>query len=269
MLGDYLRARRELVHPESVGLTVNGIRRVAGLRREEVAMLAGISSDYYLRLEQGRDRNPSMQVLEALARVLQLDLAATDYLLELAAPKPRHRQPRPRREQVTEGIRSLLDVIGLPAFVHGRYFDVLAGNPLAAALSPNLSAGQNRIRSVFLDPAERALYPDWTAATARFVAGFRESVGRDTDDPRVVQLVGELSLSSERFRKLWARHDIRTRAGGPTRLNHPQLGDLTLRGEKLAIGGSAGQILVVFNAEPASSSAEKLALLGSLASANG
>lgn len=268
MLGDYLRARRELVHPESVGLPVNGVRRVSGLRREEVAMLAGISSDYYLRLEQGRDRNPSMQVLEALARVLQLDQSATDYLLGLAAPKPRHRQPRPRREQVTDGIRHLVDVMELPAFVHGRYFDVLAGNALAAALSPNLQAGHNRLRSVFLDPAERDLYPDWVQATARFVAGFRESVGRDTDDPRFVQLVGELSVSSERFRKLWARHDIRTRAGGPTRLNHPQLGDLSLQGEKLAIGGSEGQVLVVFHAAPGSSSAEKLALLGSLSSAD-
>ena len=269
MLGDYLRARRELVRPESVGLPVNGVRRVAGLRREEVAMLAGISSDYYLRLEQGRDRNPSIQVLEALARVLRLDQAATDYLLGLAAPQPRHHQPRPKREQVTEGIRNLVEVLQLPAFVHGRYFDVLAANALAAALSPNLQTGQNRLRSVFLDPAERELYPDWVQATARFVAGFRESVGRDTDDPRFVQLVGELSLSSERFRKLWARHDIRTREGGPTRLNHPQLGDLSLRGEKLAIGGSEGQILVVFNAEPASSSAEKLALLGSLVRGTG
>jgi transcriptional regulator with XRE-family HTH domain len=269
MLGDYLRARRELVHPESVGLPVNGVRRVAGLRREEVAMLAGISSDYYLRLEQGRDRNPSMQVLEALARVLQLDQAATDYLLGLAAPKPRHRQPRPKREQVTDGIRHLVAVMELPAFVHGRYFDVLAGNALAAALSPNLQAGQNRLRSVFLDPAERELYPDWIQATARFVAGFREAVGRDADDPRVVQLVGELSLSSERFRKLWARHDIRTRVGGPTRLNHPQLGDLSLQGEKLSIGGSEGQVLVVFHAAPGTSSAEKLALLGSLATAPG
>jgi transcriptional regulator with XRE-family HTH domain len=266
LLGDYLRARRELVRPESVGLPVGGLRRVAGLRREEVAMLSGISSDYYLRLEQGRDRHPSMQVLEALARVLQLDQAATDYLLGLAAPKPRHRQPRPKREQATEGISNLVDVMDLPAFVHGRYFDVLAANGLAAALSPNLLAGQNRLRSVFLDPAERALYPDWIQATARFVAGFRESVGSDTDDRRFVQLVGELSLSSERFRKLWARHDIRTRAGGATRLNHPQLGELTLRGEKLAIGGSEGQVLVVFHAEPGSSSAEKLALLGSLAS---
>jgi DNA-binding XRE family transcriptional regulator len=267
MLGDYLRARRELVPPESVGLPTGGVRRVSGLRREEVAMLAGISSDYYLRLEQGRDRNPSMLVLEALARVLQLDQAATDYLLGLAAPKPRHRQPRPKREQVTDGIRHLVDVMELPAFVHGRYFDVLAGNALAAALSPNLQVGRNRLLSVFLDPAERDLYPDWIQATARFVAGFRESVGRDTDDPRFVQLVGELSLSSERFRKLWARHDIRTRAGGPTRLSHPQLGDLSLQGEKLAIGGSEGQVLVVFHAAPGSSSAEKLSLIGSLASA--
>ncbi|HEX4018786.1 MAG TPA: helix-turn-helix transcriptional regulator [Frankiaceae bacterium] len=267
MLGDYLRARRELVRPESVGLPVNGVRRVAGLRREEVAMLSGISSDYYLRLEQGRDRNPSIQVLEALARVLQLDQAATDYLLGLAAPQPRHRRPRPKREQVAEGIRQLVDEMARPAFVHGRYFDVLAANSLAGALSPNLQTGRNRLLSVFIDPSERELYPDWAQATARFVAGFRESVGRDTDDPRFVQLVGELSVSSERFRKLWARHDIRTRAGGPTRLNHPQLGDLTLQGEKLAIGGSEGQILVVFHAAPGSSSAEKLALLGSLASA--
>ena len=228
-------------------------------------MLAGISSDYYLRLEQGRDRNPSMQVLEALARVLQLDLAATDYLLELAAPKPRHRQPRPRREQVTAGIRSLLDVIGLPALFTGA-----TSTCWPAIRSPRRSRRTFRLGTTgsarYFSIPRKGLLSDWTAATARFVAGFRESVGRDTDDPRVFSWSAN-SLSSERFRKLWARHDIRTRAGGPTRLNHPQLGDLTLRGEKLAIGGSAGQILVVFNAEPASSSAEKLALLGSLASA--
>jgi transcriptional regulator with XRE-family HTH domain len=124
-LGDYLRARHELVQPGSVGLPAGGVRRVAGLRREEVAMLAGISSDHYLRLEQGRDRNPSIQVLEALARVLDLDQAATGYLLSLATPRPSHRRRRPRRETVPAGIRQLLDVLGLPAFVEGRYFDVL------------------------------------------------------------------------------------------------------------------------------------------------
>jgi transcriptional regulator with XRE-family HTH domain len=264
LLGDYLRARRELVHPDSVGLPAGGVRRVPGLRREEVSLLAGISSDYYLRLEQGRDRNPSVQVLEALARVLQLDDAATDYLLSLAAPRPRHRR-RPRREVVPAGVGQLLDVIGLPAFVEGRYLDVLAANALAHALSPNLQAGQNRLTAVFLDPAERALYPDWDRDTARLVAGFRESVGSDTDDPRFVQLVGELSLSSERFRQLWARHDVRSREGMPTRMHHPQVGELTLSREKLVIGGARGQMLVVYHAQPGSSSAEKLALLASLA----
>ena len=266
MLGEYLRARRELVQPDSVGLPAGGVRRVAGLRREEVAMLAGISPDYYLRLEQGRNRNPSIQVLEALARVLRLDQAATDHLLSLATPRPRHRRHRPRRETVPAGIRQLLDVLGLPGFVEGRYFDVLAANGLARALSPNLQEGHNRLRAVFLDPAERALYPDWDHATARLVAGFRESVGTDTDDPRFVQLVGELSLSSERFRQLWARHDVRTREGMPTLIRHPQVGDLTLSREKLAIGGAEGQLLVVYHAQPGTSSAEKMALLASLVS---
>jgi transcriptional regulator with XRE-family HTH domain len=264
-LGDYLRARRELVQPESVGLRVNGVRRVAGLRREEVAMLAGISSDYYLRLEQGRDRNPSIQVLEALARVLGLDRTATDHLLGLAKPQPRLRRRRPRGETAPAGIRQLLDVMGLPAFVEGRYFDVLAANNLARSLSPNLEVGQNRLRAVFLDPAEKALYPDWDQATARLVAGFRESVGRDSDDPRFVQLVGELSLSSERFRRLWPRHDVQAREGMPTRIHHPLVGDLTLSREKLAIGGAEGQMLVVYHALPGTSSAEKMGLLSSLA----
>ncbi|GAA4657930.1 MULTISPECIES: helix-turn-helix domain-containing protein [Amycolatopsis] len=264
LLGDYLRARRELVSPESVGLPVSGLRRVAGLRREEVAMLAGISSDYYLRLEQGRDRNPSVQVLESIARVLRLDQDGTDYLISLAAPKPRRR--RPRRETVPAGIAQLLEVIGLPAFVEGRYFDVLAANSLAGALSPNLRVGENRLRAVFLDPAERALYPDWEHATAQLVAGFRESVGNDTDDPRFVQLVGELSLASEKFRQLWARHDVHLREGAPTRVHHPQVGDFTLHREKLAISGADGQMLVVYHAEPGTSDAEKLALLAALAS---
>ncbi|HVW44555.1 MAG TPA: helix-turn-helix transcriptional regulator [Amycolatopsis sp.] len=264
LLGDFLRARRELVRPETAGLPVSGLRRVAGLRREEVALLAGISSDYYLRLEQGRDRNPSAQVLEALARVLHLDEAATDYLLSLAVPRPRRRR-RPKREVVPAGIRQLLDVVALPAFVEGRYFDVLAANGLARALSPNLCEGRNRLRSLFLDAGERDLYPDWEQATAGLVAGFRESVGTTTDDPRCVQLVGELSLSSERFRQLWARHDVKPREGMPAVINHPQVGELTVIREKLAIGGTDGQLLVMYHATPGTSSAEKLALLASLA----
>jgi transcriptional regulator with XRE-family HTH domain len=267
LLGDYLRARRELVTPDSVGLPAIGTRRVAGLRREEVAMLAGISSDYYLRLEQGRDRNPSIQVLEAIARVLRLDESGTEYLLGLAAPRPRHRQ-RTRREAVPDSIRQLLDVIGLPAFVEGRYLDVLATNRLATALSPNVRVGENRIRSIFLDPAERDLHPDWERTTGRLVAGFRESVGSNIDDPRAVELVGELSLGSEQFRRLWARHDVKVRRGLDIRMRHPQVGELTVSCEKLTISGTDGQILVVYHAEAGTDSADKLALLGSLTTSN-
>lgn len=163
------------------------------------------------------------------------------------------------------GIRQFLSVVGLPAFVEGRYFDVLAANELAYCLSPNLQAGRNRLRAVFLDPAEQALYPDWDAATAGLVAGFRQSVGSDVDDQGFVQLVGELSLSSDRFRRLWARHDVVSSEGAPVRLDHPQVGLLSLSREKLAVTGTEGQLLVMYHAAPGSSSAEKLGLLASLA----
>jgi transcriptional regulator with XRE-family HTH domain len=261
-LGDYLRARRELVSPGQAGLPVLGLRRVPGLRREEVAMLAGISADYYLRLEQGRDRNPSVQVLESLARVLHLDDDATAYLLGLGAEKPRRSRRRPRRESVPTGIAKLVAVLPLPAFVEGRYFDVLAANALATALSPRLVVGGNRLRDVFLDPAERELYRDWDEDTERLVAGFRESAGTDTDDPRLIELVGEVSRASPRFRELWGRHDVRAREGAPMRMDHPQVGDLRLNREKLGIGGSAGLMLVVYHPDAGTDAADKLALLG-------
>ncbi|MGX1909979.1 helix-turn-helix domain-containing protein [Streptomyces phaeochromogenes] len=263
LLGDYVRARRELVTPEQVGIPVMGVRRVPGLRREEVAMLAGISVDYYLRLEQGRDRNPSVQVLESLARVLRLDDDATAYLLRLGADKPRRRQRRRRKETVPPGIASLVAMLPLPATVEGRYFDVLAANALATALSPRLVVGANRLRDVFLDPAEQALYPDWENATVGMVAGFRESVGTDTDDPRFIELVGELCLASPRFSRLWARHDVEACEGAPKHIDHPQVGSLHLNRERLAIGGTAGQMLVVHHPDPGSDNADKLALLAS------
>jgi transcriptional regulator with XRE-family HTH domain len=262
-LGEYLRARRELVLPEDVGIRAGSLRRVAGLRREEVAMLAGISSDYYLRLEQGRDRNPSIQVLKALAQVLQLDDDATAYLVTLGQPRPRAAR-RPRREVVPTGIRQLIDSIGLPAFVEGRYLDVLASNALARALAPTLVEGNNRLLDFFLDRGEQDLFIDWDLAVSGLVAGFRDAVGTDTGDPRFVQLVGELSLRSEVFRKVWARQDVRVRQGGPVRMRHPQVGDLSLRREKLEITGTDGLMLVVYHAEPGSESASLLALLGSL-----
>jgi transcriptional regulator with XRE-family HTH domain len=262
-LGEYLRARRELVDPADAGLRVMGVRRTPGLRREEVATLAGISADYYLRLEQGRDRNPSQHVLQALARVFGLDAAATQYLLSLSAARPAPPR-RPRREVVPAGIRQLLDALELPAFAENRMFDVLAANRLATALSPGIRPGTNRLRSVFLDPGERDLHPDWEQATGGLVASFRASIGTDADDPRIAQLVGELSLASERFRQLWARHDVKPLAGAQARMRHPQVGMLELRREKLSIGDSGGQLLVIYHAEPGSETARSLALLGSL-----
>jgi transcriptional regulator with XRE-family HTH domain len=263
LLGEYVRARRELVTPEQAGIPAFGVRRVPGLRREEVALLAGISADYYLRLEQGRDRNPSVQVLESIARVLRLDEDATAHLLRLGAAKPRRRRPRPRKETVPAGIAKLLATLPVPALVEGRYFDVLAANALATALSPRFTAGSNRLRSLFLDPAEQALYPYWEGAAGGMVAGFRESVGTDTDDPRFIELVGELSLASPLFSRLWARHDVQACEAAPKYLDHPQVGGLRLNRERLSIDGTAGQTLVVYHADPGTDTADKLTLLAS------
>ncbi|MFE5775782.1 helix-turn-helix domain-containing protein [Brachybacterium sp. NPDC056505] len=265
LLGQYLRARRDLVTPAQAGIPQIGMRRVPGLRREEVAMLAGISSDYYLRLEQGRDHSPSRQVLEALARVLQLDEDGAVYLLSLAGDRPRPTRRRVRREVVPAGVSTLVDTIGFPAFVEGRYFDVLAANPMAAALSPRLTVGANRLRDVFLDPAERDLYPDWDAVTRQLIAGFRESVGTDVENQRFVELVGSLSLASPRFRELWGRHDVTRREGATITLDHPQVGALTLYREKLPITGTAGQMLVLYHPEPGGKDADALTLLSASA----
>jgi transcriptional regulator with XRE-family HTH domain len=264
LLGAFLRARRELVSPEDAGVPVVGVRRVPGLRREEVAMLAGISADYYLRLERGRDRSPSAQVLESLARVLRLDEDTTAYLLGLAAGKPR-RRPRPRKEAVPPSTARFVAMLPLPAFVEGRYLAVLAANPLATALSPRLVPGGNRLRDVFLDEAEQALFPDFELAAAGLVAGFRQAVGTDTDDPRCIELVGELSLVSPLFRRLWARHDVRPRVGAVIPFNHPQVGEIRLNREKLLISGTDGIMLVVYHPDAGTADADKLALLASAA----
>jgi transcriptional regulator with XRE-family HTH domain len=260
-LGAYLRARRDLVTPEQAGIPAGPHRRVAGLRREEVATLAGISADYYLRLERGRDKNPSSQVLAALARVLHLDEVEHQYLLDLAKPSRRAR-PRRRAERVPARLHHLLAALGVPAFIEGRAFDVLASNPLALAFSPRLRPGENRLRSLILDPEEREFHADWAAATAEFVGLFRKSIGEDTDDARVVELVGELSLASARFRALWARHDVRQLEGGTTTVNHPVVGELRLHRDKLPVDGLT---LVLYYPDTGTDSAEKLQVLASLA----
>jgi transcriptional regulator with XRE-family HTH domain len=266
-LGAYLKARRGLVSPEQAGIPAGGIRRVPGLRREEVAMLAGISADYYLRLERGRDTHPSPQVLDALARVLRLDETERGYLFELAAPPTRNRT-RARRtppERVPARLHHLLAAVDVPAFVEGRTFDVLAANELATALSPRLRPGQNRLRSLLLDPEEQAFQKDWATSAAGIIAAFREQAGAHTDDPRFVALVGELSLASGRFRELWARHDVRRLEGGTTTVLHPIVGELRLHRDKLPVDGL---LLVLYYAEAGSDSADKLALLASLAGSN-
>ncbi|MCQ1950405.1 helix-turn-helix transcriptional regulator [Arthrobacter sp. zg-Y859] len=264
-LGDYLRARRELVTPKQAGIPDIGVRRVPGLRREEVAMLAGISADYYLRLERGRDRHPSVQVLESIARVLQLDDDHLAYLLTLVADVPRQRVRRPSKETAPAGALKLLDSLAQPAFIEGRYFDILAANSLAKALSPRLDLGGNQLRDMFLDPAEQALYPEWEVVTECFIANLRQSVGKDVDNPRFIELVGELSLASPYFRRMWARHEVRAQRGTPMRLNHPQVGEITLNRERLGINGADGLMLVIYHPDAGSDNAEKLALLASAA----
>jgi transcriptional regulator with XRE-family HTH domain len=263
LIGEYLRARRELVRPEDVGLPDLGSRRrVPGLRRGEVALLAGVSTDYYIRLEQGRDQHPSQQVLAALGRALQLDEDATAHLYRLATPPARRRRRSARPEKVPAGIVQLIESWDhTPAYVQGRYMDVLAVNPMATALAPYLAVGENIVRIAFLDPRVHDMYDDWDRVTETTAAGLRALVGPDVDDPRLNELVGELSVRSERFRQLWARHDVRPKRSGVSRIDHPVVGPLELSNEKLPIPDTDGQSLIVYHAKPGSPSAQGLALL--------
>jgi transcriptional regulator with XRE-family HTH domain len=264
LVGEYLRARRELVPPQDVGLPdPSSRRRVRGLRREEVALLAGVSSDYYVRLEQGRDQHPSPQVIDALARALQLDDDAAAHLHRLAAAPPgRRRRKAVRPEKVPAGIVQLIGSWGqTPAYVCGRYMDVLAVNPLGAALMPWYVKGENLVRAAFLDQRVRDMYGDWEHVTESTVAGLRALVGPDVDDPRLNELVGELSVRSERFRQLWARHDARPKRSGTTRIDHPLVGPVELSYERFPIPGTDRQTLGIYHAAPASASAQALALL--------
>src|ERR1700716_2715675 len=266
LIGEYLRARRELVRPEDVGVPDLASRRVPGLRREEVALLAGVSSDYYVRLEQGRDQHPSPQVLDALARALQLDDDATAHLHRLARPPARRRRKSPRPEKVPAGILELIESWSqTPAYVQGRYMDVLAANSLATALAPYYVKGDNLVRAAFLDSRIRDMYEDWDRVTEVTVAGLRALVGPDVDDPRLNELVGELSVRSERFRQLWARHDARPKRSGTSLLDHPQVGSLELSYEKLPIPDTNCQTLVIYHAEPGTPSAQALTLLATSA----
>jgi transcriptional regulator with XRE-family HTH domain len=257
-LGDFLRTRRARLRPQDVGLPEHGRRRVPGLRREELALLAGVSVDYYVRLEQGRDVHPSEQVLDAISRALQLDDDERAHLDALVRPRKRARRRRPERVRPT--VQQLLDRIDVPAMVIGRRMDVLAFNALAGALTGGFRE-RNMVRHVFLDEGSRELYPEWDAIAAETAGFLRLSAGEDPDDAALIELVGELSVHSEAFRRLWARHDVHSKSFGLKRFQHPQVGPLALHYECFRLP-EPGQTLVTYTAAAGSETA--LALLGTL-----
>ena len=267
-LTEFLRSRRARIKPEHVGLSTSGIRRVPGLRREELAALAGVSVDYYVRLEQGRDVRPSAGVLDAIARALQLDDAERDHLHRLVHSRVSGRR-EPPRERVRPGVKRLLDALGAtPAFVLGRRMDVLAWNALAAALFCDFEAipahARNMVRLVFLDEDAQELYPELEQVADETVSYLRLAAGKHPDDSELSALVGELSVKSGRFRELWARHDVREKSHGRKLLSHPLVGEVELAYETLSLPDDADQVLIAYTAEPGSASQAGLEMLGAL-----
>jgi transcriptional regulator with XRE-family HTH domain len=229
-------------------------------------MLAGISPNYYLRLEQGQDQRPSRAVIDALARALALDDDATAFLHSLSQPTPA-RPPTDQPERAPASITQLINAWrNTPAFVHNRHLDVLAANPLSVALFPAFSPGANCVRALFLDPGMRSFYENWERVVQSTVARLRGLIGKDVEDPRLSALVAELSERSPDFSRLWARHDIQLTPPGPQIFNHEIAGPIELKPERLAIVGTKGQILIVCHAEPGSSSERALERLAQMAS---
>ncbi|MFI6359894.1 helix-turn-helix transcriptional regulator [Streptomyces sp. NPDC050743] len=269
-LRDFLRSRRAKITPEEAGLGPQaGVRRVPGLRREEVARLAGVSVDYYIRLERGRPLNVSASVLDAVARALRLNDLERAHLFRLA--KPARTRPRPLPAQrVRPGLRLLLEnLTDVPALVYGRRLDILASNQLARALYTDFEAlpvrSRNMARLAFLDDDFRSLYVDWEEAARGVVASLRLYAGRHPHDPALAELVGELSVQDADFRRWWAENDVFQRTHGTKHYHHPVVGDLILRYEAFTPADDAEQTLGVSTAEPGSPSAERLSLLASWA----
>ncbi|MFD9910530.1 helix-turn-helix transcriptional regulator, partial [Streptomyces sp. NPDC059063] len=269
-LASFLKSRRARLRPEDLGVRpFSGRRRVPGLRREELAELAGVSMDYYTRLEQGRAQNVSDAVLDAVSRGLRLDDAERAHfgnLVRALHHGSADRDGTPRPESVRDGVRILLDSLGdVPAYVIGPRLDVLAANPLARALFGDFdalpAARRNVAWQVFLAPGARELYPDWEEVARDTVVALRLDLGRYPCDDRLCTLLGELSVRSEDFRRLWAEHGVREIAQGTWRLAHPEAGALLLHRETLHLAGSPDQSLVTFAAQPGSESAAALVLL--------
>jgi transcriptional regulator with XRE-family HTH domain len=270
---DFLTSRRARITPEQAGLVSFGSRRVPGLRREEVAVLAGVSVPYYTRLERGDMSGVSQSVLEALARALELDDAERAHLFDLArAAQPTGVQPRRRQseQRVRPEVQWTLDAItGAAAFVGNSRLDILASNELGRALFSELYAASarpvNNARFVFLDPRAETFYVDWERVAGECVAILRWAAGRDPYDRDLSDLVGELATHSEAFRTRWAAHDVRFHNTGVKRFHHPMVGELSLTYNRLDLAADHGLTIFTYAAEPGSRSAEGLKLLGSWA----
>ncbi|SER98734.1 helix-turn-helix domain-containing protein [Lentzea albida] len=264
-LSDFLRSRRARLSPDDVGLPQYGrARRVPGLRREELAQLAGVSVAYYTRLEQGNGRNVSTEVLDSIARALRLTDAERDYLGNLTSSK-RPKKKAATRTMVRPALRHLLDSIGVPAYISGRRTDILAWNPMAEALFGDWGEleprDRNWARLIFLRPRYQELFVNWEAKAADIVAFLRSDAACCIDDPEMAALVGELSLKSDLFRQLWAAHEVKDKSFGTKVVRHPLVGELTLSYEALAMPAEPGMFLNTYHAEPGSPSAEGLQLL--------
>ncbi|MDH6577888.1 helix-turn-helix transcriptional regulator [Kitasatospora sp. MAP5-34] len=268
-LSEFLRSRRARLQPEDVGITHHGgRRRVPGLRREELAQLAGVSVAYYTRLEQGHGENVSSSVLDAIAGALRLGQAEREHLSHLTKPVQRRSRAFTRRQQIRPALQQLIDsMTDIPAYVIGRRLDIIGWNRLAGALLGDFAAmpaeQRNLAWQLFLSPASRELYDDWDGKAADVLAGLRLDAGLYPDDPQLASLVGELSLKSADFRRLWAAHDVRDKSYGVKELHHALVGRLTLAYETLRMPGDPDQLLVAYHAEPGSPSAESLRLLAS------
>ncbi len=258
-LGDYLRARRAAVAPADAGLPDGGPRRVPGLRRDEVALLAGVSTDYYIRLEQGRERHPSEQVLRAIAGALRLDDAAAAHLFRLG--RSVFGMPATATTVAPELLRLMDGMREVPAFVVGAAQDVLAANAMAKELYDGFARYDNLLRMIFLDPYAREFYADWDRAARIAVGNLRASSSQFPKDERIERIVGELSVRSPAFTGLWARYEVRPRTHEDKHFRHPRVGEIRLHFEALAVTSAPGQHLSVYSAEPGSAGADALVLL--------
>ncbi|MGX1549461.1 helix-turn-helix transcriptional regulator [Streptomyces adustus] len=266
-LSDFLRSRRARVAPEQVGVTPGASRRVPGLRREEVALLAGLSVDYYIRMERGRVANASEAVLEAVARALRLDDAERAHLFNLARPQSVVRVSRPAVAwRVRPGAYALLEVLrDVPAMILDGRMDVLALNRMACAIYADFDAvptrERNLARFIFLDPAARELFIDWDMAAHMVVTGLHLYAGRNPKDLQLTELVDQLSAVDKDFRRWWAAHDVEEFSHGTRHYRHPLLGEVTLDYEVLVFPDDPDQWLFVNTAQPGSPSSEALRTL--------